>query len=80
MDVVKTYWDEIYVKPEHQKLSMKTGDTFKSIVCFPEAAFTSGIVIGNNRRVDVKFYQYRRDKNGEEYEYHDVVPMVYEKN
>ena len=80
MGVVRTYWDEIFVPPEHQSLNMTTGSELRTVMCFPEPAFTNNFVISNDRVINVQFYQYKRNKTQEEYTYYDTIPMQYENN
>lgn len=61
MGVTRTYWDSIYVTPEKQKVQMVSGIDFKFALCFAQSAFTKNLVLGQDKVVKIKFYQYYRN-------------------
>ena len=60
MNLVRTYWDDIYIPPEEHSIKMKTGSTFRAAVCFPEALFKNNLLTGPTRVMEINFYQARR--------------------
>lgn len=54
---------------------MTTGIDFKLAICFHQLAFDNNLVMGQDKVVNIKFYQYRRNGTTEEYKYYDVFPI-----
>lgn len=61
---IRTYWDYIYESPWTQNVTIETGTNFRMALCFPEQAFNDLLLLGSDRVVDIKFYQYFRNISG----------------